>query len=65
MSRQIEMKFSYGEQSETPRRGLPRDLLLEVIKSRLDYTANLHNSGELFPQSSDAAILDSFELDTQ
>jgi len=65
MSRQIEMKFSYGEQVDTPRRALPRDLLLEVIKSRLDYTANLPNSSDLFPQSSDSAAFDSFETNTK
>ena len=51
MSRQIEMKFSYGEESDTPRRVFPQDLLLEALKSRLDYTAEIHNSGELFPQT--------------
>ena len=47
------MKFSYGEESDTPRRVFPQDLLLEALKSRLDYTAEIHNSGELFPQTSE------------
>ena len=63
MSRQIEMKFSYGEQAEAPRRVLPRDLLLEAIESRLDYTANIHDSGELFPQTTDGMSENSFNLD--
>ena len=65
MSKQIEMKFSYGEVLEKPKRVLAKDLLLEVIESRLDYTAGIHDSGELFPQTTDSLNSNRFNLDTK